>query len=230
MKRLYFFMLWVLLACAPAAAFAAGEQAGEKAAPAGDAGQEDPGKQAEAPDLFSLGMSREDAQKAGAKPTDQPDIMTRSLSWKDAEWTAVLMFDAKGLSTIGLQTAIDNRVLMGVMESIKERNYKVLNVTGPDGKDVELYQLAAEGKDEAALDAAFDQVLGAFADAETGRFTAILCPASAFMEIADTVKTKGDEDDIMKKQGPSTIYAVQMDKTDDKLTVLISTFAAMSSQ
>ena len=230
MKQLHVFMILALLVCAPAAAFAAGNQPEGKAALAGDASQGTSDEQAETPDIFPLGMSREDAQKTGAKPTDQPDIMARSLFWKDAEWTAVLMFDAKGLATVGLQTDINNRVLMDVMESIKERNYTMLNVTGPDGKDVEIHKLAAEGKDEAAREAAFDQVLGAFADAESGRFTAIFCPVSSFEEIVDTVKTKGDESAVLKKQGPSTFYAVQMDKKDDKLTVLISTFATMSSQ
>ena len=95
---------------------------------------------------------------------------------------------------------------------------------------MEFHKLAADGKDEAALEAAFDQVLGAFADAESGRFTAIFCPTSSFEEIVDATKKKGDEDAVLKKQGSNVFYAVQMDKKDDKLTVLISTFATMSSQ
>ncbi len=227
MKKFLALVIAAFLLYAPAASFAAAKQAGGKV----DKGatQGDPGDTQEAIDLFTLSMSKKDAQKAGAKPTKDPNIMSHKVSWQDAEWQVTLMFGPQGLETEVLKTDIDHRVLMPVMENIKERGYRVLNVNGPDGKDIKFHRLAAEGKDDQALDAIFDKALESFVDAEKGALTVMFCPAAPFFEeVVTALKNKGSEDAALKKQAGTVFYVIRMDKKDDKMLVIVSTLNTLS--
>ncbi len=214
-----------LLACSPVAVFAAEQPAADKqeADERDEAGE----GEEELTSMFNLGMSKKEAAEKGAKATKDAGVMLYTTTWLDVEWKAVLMFASDELVTIALQTDINNKVLAYLLSAEDERNYKPLNATGADKREIAFYRLAAEGKSAEAREEAFQKALDAFADAESGKFVAIFCPEATLDRMAEVIKKKGDEDAAMKKEADIMIDVLQMDKKDDKMLLLTSRFGTM---
>jgi hypothetical protein len=236
-KRFFALLILALSLCAPVAAFAddlPSARARTDQAGAADKSEEDSGDNGqggtEVIDNFFIGMDKKAGKEAGAKPADDPDRLLLNLSWKEAEWETILTYKGNEMVTMTMRTGIDNSVLMGVLGYMKNWDYKALRATGVGGKEVAFHKLKAQGKDDDALEAAFDEALGAFADADGGKFAAVFCHDETLDALAESAKKKIDEKAAMKNEGNSVVYVLQMDKKDDKMLLLMSTLGTINAQ
>jgi hypothetical protein len=220
-------MMMTFLVCVSAAAFAADSGAEQEKEGRGDVfkdeGEPSPFS------TFPIGISKADALEAGAKATKDANIMHGNTTWLDVEWNVVLMFLQGKLGTLALQTKLDHRTLVSVLNTLDEDGYKPWHITRADGKDVELFSLKAQGKNDEELAEVFQAQIESFVEGDGDTFSVILCLDEVLDAFADVTKKNGDGDALIKKEADSVIYAATLNKKKETMLILMSTFGTMKA-
>ena len=79
-------------------------------------------------DVFSLGMSKIDADKKGAAKTDNPDTLFATLSQDGTDWRTILNFKNDKTVSIGLSTDVKNPLVAQLLEEMESRGYLPIGI------------------------------------------------------------------------------------------------------
>lgn len=231
MKPLLMLLMMVLLLAPACAVSFAADKATQNEPAAEQEGRGDVGDdQSSFLDMFPIGMPRDEALKAGAKATGDDNVLLLGSSWLDADWKASLMFENGQLAVLGMQTALDHRTLTSCISYLTESGYAVMNFVGADGKDIPFYSLKAKGKSDEALSDIFDEALKAFADADKGECLMLFCLDDTLNSLVEGVKGGGNAEEFFKNETDTVLYAIKLDKGDDTMIFMMTTFGVMNAQ
>jgi hypothetical protein len=240
LKRFFSLLIMVtFLVCVSAATFASDSDPAQEEEGRGDTfGDEEEGRgdlfgdEGESSPFFTfpIGISKADALEVGAKATEDANVMHYNSTWLGYEWDVVLMFLKNKLGTLALQTTLDHRTLVSVLNTLDEDGYKPWNITRADGKNVELFSLKAQGKNDEELVEVFQEQIESFLEGDGDKFSVLLCLDEVLDAFADVTKNNGDGDALIKKEEDSVIYAVTLDKKAETMIILMSTFGTMNAK
>ena len=179
-------------------------------------------------DRFVLGMSQKDAEQAGASASGDSGTMQASVSWLNTDWEAVLMLGPSGLATYALQADSSDPIIAGVRAEFKKRAFRVAHIVVSGKDEVKLYEQAAQGKDEAAIEKAFEASLKEFIDTGKGTCVVVFIPSAIFDDVVAIEQKNSDSDEVVKKYGDKMVYAFQLDKDTGKIAVVVSTLLTIT--
>jgi len=181
-------------------------------------------------DVYFPGMTMADAKKSGATAAGK-NAMKATVTWGGKKWDVRLLLKGKDIAVVGLSAKLTgNDQVLTMLQDMQERLAVPMVVTRMgDGEKNELNfaELAVAGKDTDARDGALKDALSTYASQEKGSITITFCPEAMFEEMAKAMKATGHiaQKAIMAGFGDSIVYSLHMDKKDDSITVVASTFA-----
>lgn len=178
---------------------------------------------------FMLGMSKDDAGKKGAAlfPQD-PGIMTATVDWNGIAWNAQLIFDTNKLSILVLTGPLTGEMVNSVLNFAGQLGYMPFNIRY-GSNDINIYELAANGKTPAECDTVLGESLNAFATGQESEGTIMLSGMNLFARLVAVIQTKGDENAILVDAKDDPLLAMVMDKADGTLIMIFSTWGTMTS-
>ncbi len=183
---------------------------------------------------FSLGISQADAKKLGATPVKENTLKAK-VTWGDQDWNAVLNFKNDSLVVLGL-TSKDSgyTVVKRVLQSLDSHQFVPFLMNrkvGDNPKQTRLFELFEEGKGEAVLNDAMYGALNEYAEQGTGSIAFMFCPSDVIAKLAGFAKAEGDnvEQSAMAVLSDTIVYSLKLEKLNDSITVVVSTFGALTS-
>lgn len=170
-------------------------------------------------DVFSLGMSKTDADKKGAAKTDNPDTLFATLSQDGTDWRTILNFKNDKTVSIGLSTDVKNPLVAQLLEEMDSRGYLPIGIER--GKSINVYK--SPSKDAFGI---LNEELNAYAGQDTGELTVLFGNGPLFEAFAKATSDE-KEDAALTRYGDTLAYAMHIGKDDDKMTVVIATVGTL---
>lgn len=178
-------------------------------------------------DVFALGMTEEEVRARGAQPTDNPEMLQMPIRWADADWTCVVQLSSGKTVAILLFADLSDALLEQVFGDLRDRGCMPVTVQPAMGHP-DLYQLSAQGKTDEECWQAMRKRLGVFSVATEGACSVLFTSGAFFKELAATVLEPAREKKVLSGHATDAIYAVNIDKSSNKITYLVSKWGYMA--
>lgn len=190
--------------------------------PARSLGQESISAAAGGLNAFKLGMSMRNVEKIGARRTSDPARLQAEVPWGGASWETHLIFSDNALASVIMIAPATTSLRTLVLEEMAERGYLPLSVER-DYTTVALDVLAASGKNAEECRAAMHRELHAFAAQKDGECTVLFGPPALFKKLVRALRNNEDKDAVLARNSGEVLYALQLDKEEDTISVIMST-------